>query len=93
MIAAMRAGEAAVGDKRCRQPAAPRIHGDTESSALDLRVDDHANLLGGRHRLACVSYERWLHLRKFLPTSGSPAGITDRGAIDVSLSRANAGIN
>jgi uncharacterized Ntn-hydrolase superfamily protein len=42
LIAAMFAGEAAGGDKRGKQSAALLIHGEEEWSALDLRVDDHA---------------------------------------------------
>ena len=45
LIAAMRAGEAAGGDKRGRQSAALLIHGEEEWSDLDLRVDDHADPL------------------------------------------------
>ena len=45
LIAAMHAGEAAGGDKRGKQSAALLIHGDEEWSALDLRVDDHADPL------------------------------------------------
>src|SRR5579864_4134123 len=45
LIAAMKAGEAAGGDKRGRQSAALVIHEREEWSALDLRVDDHADPL------------------------------------------------
>ena len=45
LIAAMKAGEAAGGDKRGKQSAALLIHGDEEWSDLDLRVDDHADPL------------------------------------------------
>ena len=45
LIAAMQAGEAAGGDKRGKQSAALLIHGEEEWSALDLRVDDHADPL------------------------------------------------
>ena len=41
LIAAMRAGEAAGGDKRGKQSAALLIYGEEEWSDLDLRVDDH----------------------------------------------------
>ena len=46
LIKAMRAGEAAGGDKRGKQSAALLIHDEEEWSALDLRVDDHADPLG-----------------------------------------------
>src|SRR5260221_10294014 len=45
LIAAMRAGEAAGGDKRGSQPAALLIYRYEEWSDLDLRVDDQADPL------------------------------------------------
>ena len=85
LIAAMRAGEAAGGDKRGKQSAALLIHGDEEWSALDLRVDDHADPLSELERLEAVSRERWVHFRKFLPTRQNPAGVTDRATIDAGV--------
>lgn len=82
LIAAMRAGEAAGGDKRGKQSAALLIHGSEEWSDLDLRVDDHADPLAELERLEEVSRERWVHFRKFLPTRKNPAGITDRATIE-----------
>lgn len=83
LIAAMRAGEAAGGDKRGRQSAALLIHGTEEWSDLDLRVDDHTDPLAELERLEEV--ERWVHFRKFLPTRKNPAGITDRAIMDASI--------
>jgi uncharacterized Ntn-hydrolase superfamily protein len=85
LIAAMHAGEAAGGDKRGKQSAALLIHGDEEWSALNLRVDDHADPLRELERLEQVSRERWVHFRAFLPTRENPAGITDRAAIDTGV--------
>jgi len=85
LIAAMRAGEAAGGDKRGRQSAALLIHGDEEWSALDLRVDDHTDPLTELERLEAVSRERWVHFRPFLPTRKNPAGITDSATIDAGV--------
>jgi uncharacterized Ntn-hydrolase superfamily protein len=85
LIAAMRAGEAAGGDKRGKQSAALLIHGDEEWSALDLRVDDHADPLSELERLEVVSRERWVHFRKYLPTRRNPAGVTDRAIIDAGV--------
>jgi uncharacterized Ntn-hydrolase superfamily protein len=90
LIAAMRAGEAAGGDKRGKQSAALLINEGEEWSALDLRVDDHADPLAELERLECVSRERWVHFRKFLPTRQNPAGITDRATIDASIAAATA---
>jgi uncharacterized Ntn-hydrolase superfamily protein len=91
LLAAMRAGEAAGGDKRGKQSAALLIHGEEEWSALDLRVDDHADPLPELERLERVSRERWVHFRKFLPTRQNPAGITDRATIDAGIEAGLAG--
>jgi uncharacterized Ntn-hydrolase superfamily protein len=90
LIAAMKAGEAAGGDKRGKQSAALLIHAEDDWSALDLRVDDHADPLTELERLEAVSRERWVHFRKFLPTRKNPAGITDRATIDADIAAANA---
>jgi uncharacterized Ntn-hydrolase superfamily protein len=91
LIAAMRAGEKAGGDKRGKQSAALLIHENEEWSALDLRVDDHADPLAELERLEQVSRERWVHFRKFLPTQQNPAGITDRATIDSGIEASIAG--
>jgi len=91
LIAAMRAGEAAGGDKRGRQSAALLIYGDEDWSDLDLRVDDHLDPLTELERLEAVSRERWVHFRKYLPTRRNPAGITDRETIDAGIEAAIAG--
>jgi uncharacterized Ntn-hydrolase superfamily protein len=88
LIAAMRAGEAAGGDKRGKQSAALLIHGSEEWSDLDLRVDDHADPLSELQRLEVVSRERWVHFRPFLPTRNNPGGVTDRNIIDAAVEAA-----
>ena len=85
LIMAMRAGEAAGGDKRGRQSAALLIHGEEDWSALDLRVDDHPDPLAELDRLEQVSREHWVHFRNYLPSRGNPAGITDREIIDAGI--------
>jgi uncharacterized Ntn-hydrolase superfamily protein len=88
LIAAMRSGEAAGGDKRGKQSAALLIYGDEEWSNLDLRVDDHLDPLAELERLERVSRERWVHFRQFLPSRKNPAGITDRATIDARIEAA-----
>jgi len=88
LIAAMKAGEGAGGDKRGKQSAALLIHGEEEWSNLDLRVDDHTDPLAELERLEQVSRERWVHFRQFLPTRKNPAGVTDRAVIDASVQAA-----
>jgi uncharacterized Ntn-hydrolase superfamily protein len=85
LIAALRAGEAAGGDKRGKQSAALLVYGNDEWSDLDLRVDDHADPLAELARLEQVSRERWVHFRPFMPTRQNPAGITDRAIIDAGV--------
>jgi uncharacterized Ntn-hydrolase superfamily protein len=87
LIAAMRAGEAAGGDKRGKQSAALVIHGKEQWSDLDLRVDDHVDPLAELERLEQVSRERWVHFRQFLPNHTNPAGVTDRATIDAGIAR------
>jgi uncharacterized Ntn-hydrolase superfamily protein len=88
LIAAMRAGEEAGGDKRGKQSAALLIYGEEEWSDLDLRVDDHIDPLTELERLEAVSRERWVHFRKYLPSRKNPAGITDRAVIDAGIAAA-----
>jgi uncharacterized Ntn-hydrolase superfamily protein len=85
LITAMHAGEAAGGDKRGKQSATLLIHGDEEWSALDLRVDDHADPLRELERLEAVSRQHWVPFRDSLPTRKNPAGITDRKIIDAAI--------
>ena len=54
----MEAGERAGGDKRGKQAAALRIHGDEDYPSLDLRVDDHEEPLAELRRLYEKSLER-----------------------------------
>ena len=90
LLAAMRAGETAGGDKRGKQSAAILIHDTEDWPALDLRVDDHLDPLGELERLEQVSRERWAHFRQFLPSRAYPAGITDRAIIDAGVEAARA---
>jgi uncharacterized Ntn-hydrolase superfamily protein len=90
LIAAMRSGETAGGDKRGRQSAALLIYDGDEWPALDLRVDDHPDPLTELERLEQVSREHWVHFRRFLPTRSNPAGVTDRKTIDAGIEAAMA---
>jgi uncharacterized Ntn-hydrolase superfamily protein len=87
LLAAMRAGEAAGGDKRGKQSAALIIYGNQEYSELDLRVDDHVEPLLELARLEAVSRERWTHFRTFVPTRENPAGIFNRAELDAGIER------
>src|SRR5215470_17744301 len=82
LIAAMRAGEAAGGDKRGRQSAVLVICGEEEWPDLDLRVDDHADPLAEIERLERVSRERFVPFMRFLPRRRDPVGVLDRTTIE-----------
>jgi uncharacterized Ntn-hydrolase superfamily protein len=85
LITALKAGEAAGGDKRGKQSAALLIHGSEEWSALDLRVDDHADPVAELERLERVSRMNWTTFREFMPTRANPGGVTDRAIIDAGI--------
>jgi uncharacterized Ntn-hydrolase superfamily protein len=82
LIAAMRAGEAAGGDKRGKQSAALVICGEEEWPDLNLRVDDHADPLAELERLERVSRDRFVHFMAMWPSRRDRVGITDREIIE-----------
>jgi uncharacterized Ntn-hydrolase superfamily protein len=88
LIVAMRAGEAAGGDKRGKQSAALVIVSTEEYPDLDLRVDDHLDPLAELARLEAVSRERWVHYRQFMPRKANPVGETDRKVIEAGVEKA-----
>src|SRR6476469_7578397 len=92
LIAALKAGEAAGGDKRGKQSAALLIYGEQEWPDLDLRVDDHLDPLTELSRLEAVSRERWVHFSKLLPNKRNPVGIIDRAQLDARIAAALAEI-
>lgn len=81
-IAALRAGQAAGGDKRGKQSAGMLIHDAEEYPLYDLRVDDHGEPIEELARLLGVANERYIHYRKFMPSRESPAGVADRAEIE-----------
>ena len=88
LIAALKAGEAAGGDKRGKQSAALLIYGEEEWPDLDLRVDDHVDPLAELERLEAVSRERWVHFAKFLPSKRNHVGIIDRAQLEAGIAAA-----
>ncbi len=87
LLAAMAAGEAAGGDKRGRQSAALRIHGDEDYPQLDMRVDDHAQPIVELQRLYQVSLERFQPFVSCLAGRHDPAGLIDRALIDARIAQ------
>ena len=88
LIVAMKAGEAAGGDKRGKQSAALMIQGNEEWADLDLRVDDHVDPLAELERLEKVSRERWVHFSNYLPSAKNPHGELNRAVIDAGIAAA-----
>jgi uncharacterized Ntn-hydrolase superfamily protein len=81
-LIAIKAGEAAGGDKRGRQSAAILIHDSEEYPFLDIRVDDHPDPLAELERLEAVHRARFAHYRKFMPSRARPAGVIGRAEIE-----------
>ncbi len=90
LLAAMAAGEAAGGDKRGKQSASLRIHGDEDYPELDLRVDDHAEPILELQRLYQVSLERFQPFVSCLAGRHNPAGLIDRPQIEATIARFHA---
>jgi uncharacterized Ntn-hydrolase superfamily protein len=88
LIAAMRAGEAAGGDKRGKQSAALLVYGEEAWSDLDLRVDDHSDPLAELDRLEQLSRTHWMVFRSFLPSHRDRVGVTDRSVIEAAIAEA-----
>ena len=82
LLAAMAAGDAAGGDKRGKQAAALRLHGDDDYPRLDLRVDDHAEPLAELRRLYEKSLERFQTFLACLPGRHDPVGQLHRDEIE-----------
>jgi uncharacterized Ntn-hydrolase superfamily protein len=90
LLAAMAAAEAAGGDKRGRQSAALRIHGDQDHADLDIRVDDHLDPLAELQRLYDVSLQRFQPFVACLPGRHDPVGELDRSRIEAAVERFHA---
>ncbi len=88
LIAALRAGEAAGGDKRGKQSAALVICGEEDWPDLDLRVDDHPDPLSELERLERVSRDYAVPFRRFLPSRRDRVGVTDRRVIESEIAKA-----
>lgn len=87
LLAAMAAGEAAGGDKRGKQAAALRIHGDEDYPQLDIRVDDHEEPIAELARLYAKSLERYQPFMACLPGRHDATGLTDRTQIEARIAR------
>jgi uncharacterized Ntn-hydrolase superfamily protein len=82
LIEALAAGDAAGGDKRGKQSAALRIHGDEDHAELDIRVDDHIEPITELRRLYAVSLQRFQPFVACLPGRRDPVGELDRARIE-----------
>ena len=91
LIAALSAGDAAGGDKRGKQSAALRIHGDEDHPELDIRIDDHAEPIAELQRLYLVSLERFQPFVACLAGRHDTAGELDRNRIEARIEAFQAG--
>lgn len=87
LLGALKAGEAAGGDKRGRQSAALKVCTRDPYPDLDIRADDHADPLAELRRLHGVSLEHFAVFRRFLPGAESPCGVFDRAVIMDAVAR------
>ncbi|MDO8419466.1 MAG: DUF1028 domain-containing protein, partial [Rubrivivax sp.] len=78
------------GDKRGKQAAALRIHGDEDHADLDLRVDDHAEPIVELQRLYEVSLQRFQPFVACLAGRHDPVGELDRSRIEAAIERFHA---
>jgi uncharacterized Ntn-hydrolase superfamily protein len=85
LIDALAAGEAAGGDKRGKQSAALRIHGDEDHAELDIRVDDHAEPVAELRRLYDVSLQRFQPFVACLAGRHDPVGELERARIEARI--------
>ena len=90
LLAALAAGEASGGDKRGKQGAALRVHGDEDYPELDIRVDDHAQPIAELHRLYAVSLDRFQPFVACLAGRHDGVGLTDRAEIEQRIERFHA---
>lgn len=90
LIAAMRAGEAAGGDRRGRQSAGLTIHRGQDHPWLSIRADDHADPLAELDRLWQVAQERYVPFMLGMPTREAFSGSPTRDHIDAAIAEAEA---
>lgn len=87
LMAAMRAGEAAGGDKRGRQAIGLKVQGPECYPRLDMRVDDHEDPIAELERLYEVAKSRFIPFSAGMPRRERPYGITDRAVIEKIIER------
>lgn len=90
-LAALKAGEAAGGDRRGRQSAAILIHDGEDYALVDVRIDDHPDPLAELGRLLDVNDARFAHYRRFMPSRANPAGIVGREELEARIAASLAG--
>ena len=84
LMAAMRAGEVAGGDRRGRQSAAMVLTTTEDFPDLDLRVDDSADPLAELGRLLSIWRRERAPGLAMQPSRANPAGFIDLDAIEAS---------
>ena len=82
LLAAMRAGEAAGGDRRGRQSAAMVVTTTEDFPDLNLRVDDHPEPLAELGRLLALWRDQGAPRLATAPRKADPSGLIDLGVIE-----------
>lgn len=77
LLLALQAGQDAGGDKRGRQSAAVKVHGDEVYPLIDLRVDEHLDPVPELRRIYEVAKESLIPLIQMMPTRDYPQGRFD----------------
>jgi uncharacterized Ntn-hydrolase superfamily protein len=93
LLTAMKAGQAAGGDKRGQQSATILVYGSEDYPDLSLRVDDHPQALAELVRIYGLWQIRFAAHRKFMATRADPIGIYDRTVIEAEVARREAQTN
>lgn len=77
LLLSLQAGQDAGGDKRGRQSAAVKVHGEEIYPLIDLRVDEHPDPVPELRRVYEVAKESLIPLIQMMPTRDYPEGRFD----------------
>jgi uncharacterized Ntn-hydrolase superfamily protein len=74
LMLALEAGDTHGGDKRGKQSAALRIHGDEDYPLVDLRADEHPRPVQELRRILTIARHQLFPFISGMPKRGAPAG-------------------
>ena len=85
LMRALEAGDAAGGDKRGKQSAALRVHGDEAYALLDIRVDEHATPVTELRRVLRIARAQLVPFVLGMPKRARPAPPAPREVTEMLL--------